>query len=1057
MNLSQYSVQRPVTVIILFALLVLISAVMVPQIGVDLFPEVEMPVISVSTSYTGAGPEDVEENVTEPLENLLVSVKGLENIRSTSSYESSRIMLEFGYDVDLDTAKQDVESVLSRAGSVLPDDADDPTVFQFDMSAMPIMRLVVKGDYPIEELKQIAEDTLQPELERIEGVASTSISGGSEKIVDVSVSGNRLAAFDLSLYDIVSVLSSENVLIGGGTMVRGSTEYQLITQEELTSIDEVREVIIKATAVTDASKSVTRMVRLGDVADVEYAYDDSDIQVLVDDVPALYIQIQSESDSNSVQVSNMVRSSMDDINAELPNGVTLEVLSDDTTMIRSTLNQVYSAALQGALLAMVILLFFLRSIKGTFIIGLSIPISILITLMFMAFFDLTLNLITLTGLVLGLGMIVDGSIVILENIHVYRERGTKPAIAAILGSEEMYRAIVASTLTTLCVFIPVILFKNQLEMMGEMFGDLVFTVVISLVVSLAVAVIVVPALAGPIMRLNTRVQKPLKNRFVRGIDEAIESGLKTMENGYRQALDYCLSHRALVILLVLVILAFSLAQAGNMGMNLFVRGTSDDRVDISITLPAGTEIEETQTVLEKLSNAIEEKVNGYENIVVTAGSGGMRFFGSSSGNTGSIQIILPPPEEQIDTPAVIKEKISDDMTMIPGAQVEFSAGRRMGSSSAVDVEIVSDSMDLAMETAEEVRLILNQYLPEAEDPVISLETGGPQLRFDIDKERAKLLGISAGNIAKEIKIAVNGSTAAVLSEDGDDIDIVVALDDDEIGSLPDLRALSLTNQAGVRVPLDNLAEIVETTAPSDIEREDRQRIIHVTSDLAAGIAVTDMEEVVHDTIEAHLVPRDGVEISYGGEAADVRQYGTSFLYIIAAAVILVFGIMASQFESFVDPFIIFFSIPLLFIGVIWIYIISGEPFSLFSAVGVVALVGIVVNNGIVLVDYTNTLRSRGMRVREACLAAGRSRLRPIMMTTLTTILGMVPLAFFPGEGAETIQPIGKTIVGGLAAGSLMTMFVTPVMYSVLNRRHDLKRARSKGRLAEAEAAGANLV
>ncbi len=1039
MNISEYSVRRPVTVIILFALLLVIASIMVPQLAVDMFPDTTRPVMTVFTSYSGAGPEDVEANVTEPLEKALAGVTGLENISSTSSDGSSRIRLDFAYGLELDEVKNEVESIIASASGSLPDDAGSPGIFQFNMSSIPIMQLVVRGDYSVEELKAVAEDTIQPRLERIEGVASTSVSGGSDQLVDVAVSLNRLAAHGITLSKVASSLASQNVLVGAGSLVQGVTEYQLLTSESVESADELRRTILQ----TVQTEYGTYAVRLEDVAEVSVVFDDSASRVYIDGEPGVYIEVQNESGTNSVQISRAVRAVLEEANAELPRGMVLEVLSDTTTMIDATLGQVYGAAIQGALLAMAVLLIFLRNIKSTFIIGLSIPISILITLMFMSLFGLTLNLLTLTGLVLGLGMIVDGSIVILENIHQYRKRGAKPSTAAILGSQEMFRAIVSSTTTTLCVFIPVIIFKNDLEMMGELFGDLVFTVVISLIVSLAVALIVVPALAGPIMGLSTRVQKPLKNRFARTVDNAMERFFTSLEEGYRRSLDYCLSHRLLIILLVAVLLSFSLVQFGGMGMNLFPRSSSDDSIAISVSMPPGTSADTTQLLLERLEDAVRAKVEGYESIIMTVGWRG--------GTGGRLEITLPPPEEQTDTPAVIRQKLADDLTAVPGAQVEFSAGRWMGSSSPVDVEIRSDNAVASLETAEAVRNILVRELPEVEDPIISLEAGGPQLRFKVDRDRAALLGVSVSAVASELRTAVNGSTVTTVSIDGEKTDVRIALRDEDLANLPDLEALFLVNTKGERIPLANLASIVESRAPSNIDRENRQRVIHVTASLAEGASSTRMQEVVKTTVEANLVPREGVSLTFAGEAQDIRRFGGSFIIIIVAAIVLVFGVMASQFESFLDPFIIFFSIPPLFIGVIWIYKLTGEAFSLFSAVGVVALVGIVVNNGIVLVDYTNTLRARGLTVRDACLAAGASRLQPILMTTLTTILGMVPLAFFPGEGAETIQPIGKTIVGGLAVSSIMTLFVTPVMYSLVNRRHDLKRARRRVRLAGIEA------
>jgi HAE1 family hydrophobic/amphiphilic exporter-1 len=738
-----------------------------------------------------------------------------------------------------------------------------------------------------------------------------------------------------------------------------------------------------------------------------------------------------------VQVAQRVKAALDDINASLPRGITLGVLSDDTALISATLNQVYSNAFQGALLAMVILFIFLRNFKGTLIIGLSIPISILLTLMFMAAFGFTLNLLTMTGLILGLGMTVDAAIVILENVHNYRERGAKPEIAAILGSQEMTRAIIASTTTTLCVFIPLIIYKNDLEMMGQLFNDLIFTVVISLGCSLVVALTLVPALCGPILKLDTRKQKPLRIGFLRFIDEKMEGFFRALDNGYRKALDYCLGHRALILTLVLLILGFSLLQFTGIGMNMFIRSRTDDSVSLNVSLPQGTTIETTELILLELADIVRDNIHGYNNLIVTARRSGT--------NQGSLQITLPEPARQIDTPEEIIAKLTPYFNFFPGVRISFRAGRSMGSTSAVAIAVSSRDINALNATTQEITQIITRYLPEIEDPVVNIDEGAPQLQIEIDRDRAAALGISLTAIATEIRTAMDGATATTITQGDQRMNVVVRFQDADREGLPNLDAVFVLNRSGSRISLSNVARIVENRSSASIRRENQERVVRVTGNLPQGIAATDMQRRLEAAVQEYLVPRDGVTVRYQGEAQEIQTYNRRFLFIIAVAILLVFGVMASQFESFVDPLIIFFSIPLLFIGVIWIYKIGNEAMSMFSAVGIVALVGVVVNNGIVLVDYTNTLRSRGLLVRDACLEAGRSRLRPILMTSLTTILGMVPIAFFPGPGADTIQPIGKTFVGGLTVSSLMTLFVTPVMYSLLNSRHDRKRLRQENK------------
>jgi HAE1 family hydrophobic/amphiphilic exporter-1 len=1001
-----------------------VAATLVPHIAVDLYPSTSRPVLSIFTSFPGAGPADVEQNITIPLERALASSRGLESLSSSSSFESSSINLNYAYGTDMDKAMTDAQTLVNRLANSLPDGAGAPTVRRFDMSAMPIMRLIVRGNYPPDQLRLLAENEILSGIERIDGVASAEVTGGTTQIIQVEVSLNRLEAFSLTLQDVSAALKGQNILSSGGSLTRGVREYQLLTKQELTSLDQIKRLVVKTLSVSAQSQGSlanrSQVVRLEDIATVRLAYNDNATRVSVNGQSGVYIQVTSESDSNQVQVATRVRAALEGINTALPQGVTLEVLSDNTSLISATLNQVYSNALQGALLSMIILFIFLRNIKGTLIIGLSIPISILLTLMFMAVFGFTLNLLTMTGLILGLGMTVDASIVILDNVHNYRERGAKAEIAAILGSQEMTRAIITSTSTTLCVFIPLIIYKNDLEMMGQLFSDLIFTVVISLICSLVVALTLVPSLCGSILRLDTRKQKPLKSRLLRFLDRKLARFFTVLDEGYTQAIHYCLDHRLLVLLLVVLILVFSLLQFNGIGMNLFIRARTDDSISLNITMPPGTPIDRTEGVLEDLAAIIRKEVQGYRNIILTTRRSG----------TSAIQITLPPPAEQLDTPDRITAKLTPYIATFPGVQVVFRAGRSMGSTQAVEIALSSRDAQALMETATEIKGIMLRYLPEIENPEVNLDEGAPELSIEIDRDRAAALGVSLSAIATEIRTAMNGTTATTISQGDKLINVNVMLREEDRIGLPNLDALFVLSRSGARVSLSNLATITEGRATSSIRRENQERVLRISGDLPQGMAATEMQQRLEETLRQYLVPREGVTVRYLGEATEIQAYNRRFLFIIAAAVFLVFGLMASQFESFIDPLIIFFSIPLLFIGVIWIYKIGNEAMSVFSAVGIVALVGVVVNNGIVLVDYTNTLRARGLTVREACLAAGKNRLRPILMTSLTTILGMVPIAFFPGPGADTIQPIGKTFVGGLTVSSFMTLLLTPVLYSI---------------------------
>jgi len=646
---------------------------------------------------------------------------------------------------------------------------------------------------------------------------------------------------------------------------------------------------------------------------------------------------------------------------------------------------------------------------------------------------LTLNTISLTGLIFALGMVVDASIVILDNIFRYRERGAKPRIAAILGTQEMMVAIMGSTLTTLCVFIPIILFRTDLGQMGQLFNDLVFTVCFSLAASLVVAVTIVPVLSGPVMRLNTRVQKPLRNPILKKIDDTLEILFAAQERGYQRALEFCLRNRFLIVALVVVILVSALLQLTAFGLNLYPRTNTDDILTVNLTMPLGTTKEGTQAVLEDLQTFIKSKIKNYKRLVLSVGN-------SSSGSTGSMQIMLPDPKDQTDTPSTIKTKLAPYIGTVPGASFSYTAGRQFSTSPPVDVLIRSKDQNASLAAAQEIRRIIGSQLPQVENLTISLEQGSPELLVQIDRDRAAMFGFSVSQIAKEIRGSVYGITAATYDSGGKLIDVIVQLREKDRQTLADLKSIFLINASGRRIPVSNFATISNSTAPQRINRENKERVIHVQGTLAASVkqTSTEMTQVVQKVLDENYVPREGVTMSLGGESVDVGTYLPVFILIIIVAVFLVYGVMASQFESLIDPLIIFISIPLMFIGVVWIYRLTNDSFSLFSMIGIVALAGVVVNNGIVLVDYTNTLRARGVELFEACSEAGRHRLRPILMSTLGNLLGIMPLALFPGKGTENIQPIAKTMFGGLLVSSVMTLFLTPVLYNLFNSRGERK-------------------
>jgi HAE1 family hydrophobic/amphiphilic exporter-1 len=1048
MSVTARIINRPTTVILFFLILVGFAIYMLPHIAVNLFPETEMPMIVVLTSYSGTGPEEIEQNITKVLESQLSNVNNLVSMTSTSSEGSSLIMLEFKYSTDLDKATNDIRDKLEIASNMLPDDADKPAIFRLDPNSFPIMNLVVRGNRTTEELYNIASDIIQSKLERIEGVSATSIRGGREKIIRVEITQNRLEAFDLTLTSIAQSLSTQNIQLGAGEIEDSNKVYNIRTNEEFGSIDEIKNIVIATKTVKTNNviegKNPLITVKLSDVADVFEGYSDSESIVYINGEPGIYISVQKESDANSADVANNVRNQLKSINSTLPEGIELSIIWDSTKMIRNTINQIYQSLVIGIVLAMIILSLILRNVKSTLIIGLAIPISIMITIMFMYFFNLTLNVMTLTGLILALGMVVDSSIVILENIFRYRERGAQLHSAAILGSREMITAISASSLTTVCVFIPIIIFKNELKMLGQLFTQLGFTIIIAILSSLLIAVTLVPVLASKYMKLYSRKQKPLKLKILRMPDTFLENIFQALERGYKKALGFALRNKKLIVLLVLVILILTVQRFLSMGINMFPP-MSEDSVTISVELPVGATLSRTTDVIQKFEQIIEKEINGYEDIIVTCGSG-EGFFGGSSSYKGQIEIVLPEASKQIDTMTTVQQKLRNYFHDFPGVTFSFSAGfHRIGNINPVDILVKSDDLENAKKVAERIRDLMKNNLNYVTEPAIDLSEGLPQYELVINRERAYSLGLNIKTIAHEISACVNGTVATKYHSNGEEMDVLVILDKKDRQGIPDLDKIFVTGSTGKRIKISNIACFKESTGPISIKREDEVRTVHVTGGLIPGFGASVAEKQIRALVSENIVLDETFSIEYGGDFADIQTYGTQFIVILIMAVILVFGVMASLFESLLDPFIIFLTIPLMFIGVIWLYTILGTTFSMMSAVGLVVLAGIVVNNEIVLVDYTNLLRERGRSIFDACLEAGGNRLRPIIMTSFTTILGMVPMSFFPGEGSELVQPIGQTIVGGMLISTFMTLFLTPVLYSIFNRKH--KNNRKKGREA----------
>lgn len=1030
MSVSKKVMEHPVLTICVFALIAIVAFFTLGNMQIDLMPDMDMPVAMVMTSYDNAGPESVEKSVTEILESGLISVSNLKEMTSESSEGSSLIKLEFNYGTNIDTAINDIRDKLDMVKGNLPDDADSPQIFKFDSSAMPVMTLALNGNRSADELRTLADDEVSDRLEQTAGIAQATVRGGRESIVRIELSQNRLDAYDLTLSSVVSTLASQNIEVGGGSVYEGTRKYMVRTTGEFSSIEEINDTVVGSVNGYD--------VKLSDIGEAYMGYKDQTSEVFINGKPGVYISLQKQSGSNTVNVANAVYKKIAEIQQILPEGVSLDIISDDSTEVRDTLNSLIESILEGFVLAVLVLFLFLRSVKSTIIMAISIPFSVLITVLVMVAGGITLNMITMTGLILGVGMVVDASVVVLENIYSYRMRGTSARVSAEIGTQEVMSSVVSGNLTTICVFIPFFVYKSQLDMLGELFTTLMVVIIIALLSSLFVAMFLVPVLAGKFLPVDNRNETPIKNSFFKKCDSAIEGAIDFIRDRYRAALRVALHHRFATVLISFTVLASSLLLFSHLRVS-FMSNFNDTEVGLNVELPLGTKLSETKSVLEQFYDIVKDEVKGYENIIVSVGSSSGMSLSSDTSYKGSISITLPDASKQIDSAESVKAKLRRHFEDFPTATFTFDDGKmQQMTGSDIDIALSGNSLEKLLQTGKEIQELIKAKVPEATEPELDIEEGLPQVEIKIDRARASSFGISVSSIANEINYSINGKTATTYRADGDDYDVVVLLCDQDRSDIPDLEKIFVNGTSG-RYAVSNFAQVVRGTGPVSINREDKTRTVHLTAGITQGSSAGDVENEIKEVIANNMVISEDVNISYEGSWKDTMDTMKILMIVVILAVILVFGVMAGTYESFKDPFINMFTLPFLIVGVVAIHLITGQSFSMVSMLGVVMLVGIVVNNGIILVDQTNLLVHRGTPLLEACESAGASRLRPVLMTTLTTILGMIPMAFFGDANSSMTQPIGLCIIGGLTSSTIVTLFIIPVLYSLFNQKSDQKK------------------
>ncbi len=1033
MNISRGPVNRPVLTTIIFLVVIALGIVSFSRLSIDLMPEITFPTISVVTDYPNVGPQEIEESVSRPIEEALAAVQGVEEITSTSTEGRSRVRVAFAWGTELDVAANDIRDRIDRVMGRLPEDIERPMIRKFDLSAFPVMYLGVSSSLNPLDLRQIVEDQVKYRLERVPGVAAVDIRGGLNREIHVDLHAAEIKALGISTDAIISALGSENRNVPAGLYDKGNLEVLVRTQGEYRTIDEIRNTVI---ADRDGSP-----IQIRDVADVVDSWEEIRQIVRIDGKPGLRISVSKQSGANTVNVAREVWAEMDRINRDMPQ-LKLIALIDTSRYIKQSISNMGLAILLGGILAVMILFLFLRNISSTLIIATAIPISILAAFGLMYFGGFTLNIITFGGLALGIGMLVDNAIVVLENIYRHRESGKSYVASALDGTSEVWSAILASTMTTLAVFIPVVFIRG---MSGIMFRQMAYVVSFSLLCSLIVALTLIPMLASRFLRFQSAQHYKDESRVHR-IYASSEALFQRVQGQYSLLLAWALDHKKTILITAGALLVISILLIRLIGVEL-MPATDEGEVRISLEMAVGTRLEVVDQTTRTVEEIVKKNVPEAVSVLSYVGSGGWRARG---GHTAQVRITLVPRRERKRSSEQVANDLRSLLGTLPGVTCRTRAGQglfilRMGASSESEINLEVRGYDL--ETAHLLAQRINEAvkaIPSVTDTRISREEGSPEQIIRIDRNKAADLSLGVSRIGDALETAVGGKRATFFREGGKQHPVIVRLSEEDRMNLAELLDLTVVNDRGEPVVLRNVVETVREEGPVRIERKDQERIIQIEVNFTGKDMGTVIEEI-REQIRHIPIPKD-FAILFGGDYEEQQKAFRELFVGIILAIFLVYMVMAGQFESFRDPFVVLFSIPMAIIGVVLTMILTGTTFSMQAYIGCIIMTGVVVNNAILLVHHTNQLRREGgMELVAAVRQAGSDRLRPILMTTMTTVLGLLPLAIGFGEGGEAQAPLARVVIGGLLSSSLITLVLIPVVYTIFERKRTWKKPSQRGK------------
>ena len=1037
MWLTRLALKYPITTLMMAIAVFVLGFVSFVQLPIDMLPNIQIPVVSVITYNSGAGPTDMEQTVTVPIERAVSSTNNVSYVQSTTREGISSLRVYFNWDANTDVGLIDVIQKVNRVLNLLPASASQPLVLRFDITNIPVCTVALNGDLDQRALYDLAYNVIEPQLEHIPGVAYAQVAGGKIREIHIKVDRNRLDALGLSLQQVTQAVANSNLIVPSGDLKSGVFDYSLKTESQFNVVAPMGDIVIKN------QNGVP--VRIRDVAYVEDSYQEQTEIIRNNGKEGVVIRVQKTSGANTVQVVNAIVKALTQLR-DVPPSVKASLGTDQSLYIKQSISGLMQEAILGALLATLVILIFLRNSKSAIIIFLAIPLSIFVTFIFFRFSDTTLNIMTFGGLALGIGRLVDDSIVELEAISRHygsmKTDGKPKMLATLDAAGEVAAPIFISTLTTVIVFLPVVFLSGIAKLL---FLPLVITITVALFASFFVSRTVTPLLCYNYL-VAEREADPDSKKFSHRVQIYFKNLLDKVDNTYQNILTLALKHKRVVIFSVLGIAVVSFILFKFIGTEFFP-DTDESQFSVTAKLPVGTRIEETEKLVEKIEGIIKNNVPEAKTVIsdigVPSAKGGSPFGGNSGGHAASISVSLTDPAERSRTVFDIVKSLRPKLSNLPGAQVFINTGGflkfllNFGSSAPIDIIVSGQDFDTANKLTQEIYDIVKST-PGATDVQITRELNLPELSISINREKAGSLGVSVSQISNTITTAISGTVASVFTDPatGNQYNILVRMGEDYRDKIDDIKNLSVANSQGQLIKLSNLINVSIVKAPIQIDRKYQERIVEVTANNTGRDLGSISKEINEKMAGVHIPSGFNVQVS-GNVEQQQKTFGDLAL-ALGLAIILVYMVMASQFQSLIDPFIIMFTVPLGMIGVVWALFLTDTTLSVTSFEGVIVMIGIVVSNGILLVDYTNKLRKAGMSLHDAVIRGGRTRLRPILMTTLATVLGLIPLAM--GMGGEKSQaPLAIAVIGGLTVSTVLTLLFVPTLYTIFEERFSKRK------------------